>query len=215
MVETTMFSPAQIKRLRQIKKWTQSDLAENCGVDPVTVCRWENDQSTPNPRAMRMLRRLSIERPTLNSGVTLREMVEGYRGPAAISDLDNRILCISRYICCFYAQMPSELIGHDWVARFEPESVREAVLTRMLKHQLDVGSAYVDHTRRRDWRLDKIAPPMGQSTSVARSIPIFVEDRYLLLAIGEVRAARSTDRRAMSVVYNSLGEETGRCQTET
>lgn len=50
-------SPARIRSLRTRQGWTQAELAQRLGTDPVTVSRWERGTSAPRPSAIMQLAR--------------------------------------------------------------------------------------------------------------------------------------------------------------
>jgi transcriptional regulator with XRE-family HTH domain len=53
-----------IRSLRRRRGWTQAELAERLGSDPVTVSRWERGVSSPRPSALLRLRELTTPVPT-------------------------------------------------------------------------------------------------------------------------------------------------------
>ncbi|MGH2726052.1 MAG: helix-turn-helix domain-containing protein [Actinomycetota bacterium] len=48
-----------IRTLRRKNGWTQAELAERLGTDPVTVSRWERAVSSPRPSARMWLKQLA------------------------------------------------------------------------------------------------------------------------------------------------------------
>ncbi len=54
---------SEVRRLRRWKGWTQADLANELGTDPVTVSRWELGKSRPRPSALKRLEVLALELP--------------------------------------------------------------------------------------------------------------------------------------------------------
>ncbi len=51
-------SPAGIRRVRTLRGWTQVQLADELGTDPVTVSRWERGVSVPRRSAQRRIAEL-------------------------------------------------------------------------------------------------------------------------------------------------------------
>lgn len=51
---------AEIKELRKILGYTQARLAEEIGVTPNTVARYERDEFKPSPPVMKLLRLLMM-----------------------------------------------------------------------------------------------------------------------------------------------------------
>lgn len=51
-------TPVEIKRIRQLMRWSQERLARELGVSFCTVNRWENGRTAPSPMALKVLHRL-------------------------------------------------------------------------------------------------------------------------------------------------------------
>ncbi|MEX2458535.1 MAG: helix-turn-helix transcriptional regulator [Actinomycetota bacterium] len=52
-----------VRALRRRRGWTQADLADRLGTDPVTVSRWERGVSRPRPSAQVRLQELATPLP--------------------------------------------------------------------------------------------------------------------------------------------------------
>lgn len=59
-----VMKPAEIRALRLRNGWTQVDLAERLGTDPVTVSRWERGKSYPRPSAQVRLSEMKSSLPS-------------------------------------------------------------------------------------------------------------------------------------------------------
>lgn len=64
MLGFSLVKPKQIRALRTRHGWTQQELAERLGTDPVTVSRWERGKSRPRPSASRRLEGLVSDLPS-------------------------------------------------------------------------------------------------------------------------------------------------------
>jgi transcriptional regulator with XRE-family HTH domain len=64
-----MWTPEKIKELRTSKGYSQSRLAEACGVTVTTVSRWETGLRSPDNRACRALDVIVGDRVAVQSGV--------------------------------------------------------------------------------------------------------------------------------------------------
>ena len=51
----------ELKKLRQLKGWSQEDLARELGVSFATVNRWENGKTKPSKMAQNLLKKISGE----------------------------------------------------------------------------------------------------------------------------------------------------------
>src|SRR5712691_10941061 len=50
--------PQQLKRERELRNWSQEDLAARVGTDPKTVSRWESGEGIPRPESREALCKL-------------------------------------------------------------------------------------------------------------------------------------------------------------
>ena len=67
-----------IIRLRTQKNWKQKDLAEQLGIHPRNLIRWENDQVRPRPKALQHLAKVL--------GVTVDELETGESATARLRE---------------------------------------------------------------------------------------------------------------------------------
>ncbi len=67
-----------IIRLRMQRQWKQKDLAEQLGIHPRNLIRWENDQVRPRPKAMQHLANIL--------GVSVEELETGETASARLKE---------------------------------------------------------------------------------------------------------------------------------